>query len=185
MKPQHTLGLTLLALGPLLAGACDPSSATRPVPVPARDDAPVQTDALDYELRYGAGPRYAGRAVVTYRNETAATIYLDRLSGSEGPPLFELAAAWPGSFGVAVTQVFIGTASIAIAVAPGATRVDTVSLELQDVDQPTSEPRFVGGSGVLRGRLKAYARINDFGEVAHSIPPTALLSNPFRVRLAR
>lgn len=30
--------------------ACN-SAATEPVPVPARDDAPVQTEALDYELR--------------------------------------------------------------------------------------------------------------------------------------
>jgi len=122
---------------------------------------------------------------VTYRNDTPATIYFDRLSGSEGPPLFELTAAWPGSFEVGVAQVFVGTTSTAIAVAPGETRVDTLALELQDIDQATSQPRFVGSSGVLRAQLKAYSRINDLGEVDHSLPPTALLSNPFRVRLAR
>jgi hypothetical protein len=168
-----------------LVVACDASRPTQPVPIPARDDAPVQSDALDYELRYGSGPRYAGRAVVTYRNNGPVTVYLDRLSGSTGPPLFELIPAWPGSFGIGVSQIFIGTASTAISIAPGVTRVDTLALELQDIDQSSAGPRFVGVSGVLRVRLKAYTRINDFGEADHSLPPTELLSNPFRVRLAR
>lgn len=169
-----------------IVAACD-ASATTPalVPIPPRDGAPVQTEALDYELRYGSGPRYAGRAVVTYRNDTSAPLYFDRLSGSLGPPLFELTAAWPGSFDVSVTQVFIGTGSTAVVVAPGATRVDTLSLELQDIDQPSSEPRFAGSSGVLRVRLNAYGRVNDLGAADHTAPRTELLSNAFRVRLAR
>ena len=178
----------LLALAALVGGACDASSPTRPappVPIPVRDDAPVQTDALDYELQYGSGPRYAARAVVTYRNDTPATVYFDRLSGGDGPLLFELTPAWPGSFGVAVSQIFIGTGSIAIAVAPGQTLVETVTLELQDIDQPTSQPRFVGSSGVLRMRLRAYSRINDFGEADHSSASTELVSNAFRVRFIR
>jgi hypothetical protein len=174
--------------GFLFVAACN-DNTTEPtaelVPVPARDGSPLQSDALDYELRYGAPTQCVGRAVVTYQNPGTAPIYLDRLWASARVPRFLLAPAWPGSYDVPTSQLFVGVGSPALVVLPGAVRVDTLDLDLRDIGQPGPDPRLAGRSGVLRVRLPAYARTDQFGEVDLSAPMADLLSNPFRVRFTR
>jgi hypothetical protein len=99
--------------------------------------------------------------------------------------VFHLAQAWPGSYDVPVFQIFTGVGSPAIIVAPGAVRVDTLDLNLQDTGQPNSDPRFAGRSGVVRVRLAAYGRIDGTGEVDLGSPLGEFVSNPFRVRFVR
>jgi len=175
----------------VLLAACDgagtgPGTApgTAPVPIPARDGSPLQSDALDYELRYASPTQYLGRAVVTYQNAGSAPIYLDRLSPSARAPLFELTSAWPGSYDVPTSQPFVGVGSPALILPAGGARVDTLDLDLRDLDQHGPEPRLVGWSGVLRVRIKVYARTNQFGR-GDRVDLTELLSNPFRVRCTR
>jgi hypothetical protein len=108
---------------------------------PARDDSPVQTDAVIYTLKRGPGAWYAS-ALATYRNVDTVPVSFYRCLPTDTLPIFTVRRT-----GTDTTRpLFAGWAWACVggvsagSLAPGASI--TVQVPLGSVDQPHMQPPF-------------------------------------------
>ena len=134
---KHAFGR--LPLLPHLLVAASLGCATPSAPGPARDDSPVQTDAVVYRLRRVPGA-YEATARATYVNRTGSTVYYMRCLPSDKGPMYGYHRTGPDS----ARSLFSNIAWACVGgVPPGALRAgDSVSVHVRlgAFDQPQMSP---------------------------------------------
>ena len=173
---RHARALHLLVVASV---GCIASDATGP----ARDDSPVQTDAVVYRLRRTPG-MYEATAVATYVNRTGRTVYYPRCHYSIEGPIFGYRRTGPDS----TRSLFSDTSWGCVGGVPlGVIRPGdslTVAVRLGAFDQPYMTPplepeEIVGRMRIWLGLCAGPANVS--GECEY-LPMAERQSNAFDVR---
>jgi len=150
---------------------------------PARDDSPVQTDAVVYRLRRKPG-MYEATALATYVNRTGGTVYYPRCHFTIEGPKFGYFRTGPDSTRSLFTDTYwgcVGGVPMGI-IRPGDSL--TVAVRLGALDQPDMTPpllpeEIVGRMRIWLGLCKSPA--TESGECEY-LPLRERQSNAFDVR---
>jgi hypothetical protein len=173
-----------LGVGAILATSAVGLSCTSALaPDLARDDSPVQTDALVYTLTR-QGDAWRAYVLATYRNTTGAPVSFARCGPGDTLPMYGVRRTGPDS----TTTLFLDWAWGCVGgvptgtIAPG--EAVTVRVSLGSVDQPHMQPPLQ--PEWLVGQMRVVLELCQ-GAVADSdecapLPQAARQSNAFLVR---
>lgn len=168
---------------PIVFGMIACSEPMQPATYVAREGAPVQTDTTEYTARHIGGEgnyrRYGFELVTRFYNAHEDTVFLGRCYPDSPIPIYGVEAVdssdrWGAAY--SPTWACVGHEN-PIAVAPGATRVDTLQLVGPTAfDGRTGEP-----FGVLTGEFRLGYSVNSCRREVGCELQNAGVSNVFRV----
>lgn len=178
MKPAFRLSTLPLRLLVAASVGCSASDVTGPV----RDNSPVQTDAVVYQLRRTPG-KYEATALATYVNRTGDTVYYARCMPADTGPIFGYLRTGPDS----TRSLFTDTAWACVGGVPlGSIRPGdslTVAVRLGALDQPYMTPPLQPEEIVGRMRIwLALCARSAADSDCESLPMAERQSNAFDVR---
>ena len=172
--------------GKLLPGVACLAACGTPAPdtrLPAREDAPIQTDSLVYHLKR-VPSAYRAYVVATFRNRSASTVYFARCNRQSTTPMFGVrrtgidSTAWLFSDVAWACVGGVPTGELA----PGDSV--TIRVTLGSGDQPAMQPplRPEHLVGLMRAELSLCRKYSPDSDDCEALPQTERSSNAFLVR---
>lgn len=171
-----------LAVAFFIVVGCGEPDGVEQVPVPDRDDSPVQTDALVYTLHPGLTNEEGGAyALATYTNETGSAVLFARCYDTDVGPIFNVERAAPdyGTHVVGPVWACVG------GVEPGVVGVNerlVLEVPLGSSLEGGSPPITMRErTGLFRVTVDLYSSYDPGSDAGRKLPADQRVSNVFRI----